>query len=85
MEAPYLDPDGYPSWQPNPLTREGDAIARRWRETNYQLKDIKFLIDATRMTLVHLQAQELELEQKLSAITEESDNHRLKRLASQEA
>lgn len=29
--APYTDPDGYPSWQPNPAVREMDAWQRRYR------------------------------------------------------
>lgn len=29
--APYVDPDGYPSWQPDPEVRSNDAISRRVR------------------------------------------------------
>lgn len=31
MTAPYIDPDGHPSYQPSPRVRKLDALARRVR------------------------------------------------------
>jgi hypothetical protein len=37
-EAPYTDPDGYPSWQPSEEVRHNDAVHRRQRFLNENVK-----------------------------------------------
>lgn len=34
QKAPFVDPDGYPSWQPDATVRAMDVIARRVRVAN---------------------------------------------------
>lgn len=49
--APYTDPDGYPSWQPNAEVREMDAWSRRYRAA---------LAHAETMSRLREQAEQIE-------------------------
>lgn len=67
-EAPYTDPDGYPSWQPDPRTRARDAHGRKEKAARERLQDIQFLIKANEKTLDFLKAEEAEVAAKIFAL-----------------
>lgn len=67
-EAPYTDPDGFPSYQPGEAQRAKDARARRIREAREAWERAARLADDARRVLAHLDAETTRLGRQLDAL-----------------
>jgi hypothetical protein len=56
MTAPYIDPDGHPSYQPSPRVRKLDALSRRARLVEDVTRAHQRLLDAEQEVLNARQA-----------------------------